>query len=72
MILRNAKGTDVKVTLEQDTKVKDEQHIVIDIPSTKSLVQIMKAIDYDLVIEQEFPLETPKYPVLCIYDDYIE
>ena len=66
------KETDVKVTLEQDTKVKDEQHIVIDIPSMKALAQIMKAIDTDFIIKQEFPFEKVKYPILCIYDDYIE
>ena len=65
------KETDAKVTFEKDTKFKDDQHIVVDIPSMKSLAQIMKAIDNDLVIELPFD-ESEKYPTLCIYDDYIE
>lgn len=37
----------------------------------KYLQEIMKATGYDLVIEQEFD-EDNKYPIICIYDDYIE
>ena len=66
------KEADVEVTFEKDTKYEGNQHIVIDIPSMKALAQIMKAIDTDLVIEQEFIDEDEKYPILCIYDDYIE
>lgn len=65
--------TDAKVTFEKDTKFKDDQHIVIDIPSMKVLAQIMEAIDYDLVIEQNSGFfDNGKYPIICIYDDYIE
>lgn len=60
------KETDAKVTFE-DAHLKGYQHIVVDIPSMKALVQIMKAIGYDLVIEQR-----DKYPTICVYDDYIE
>lgn len=66
------KETDVKVTFEKDITRKGDQHIVVDIPSMKALAQIMKAIGYDLVIEQEFIDEDDKYPIICIYDDYIE
>lgn len=64
------KETDAKVTFE-DTHLKGDQHIVVDIPSMKSLAQIMKAIGYDLVIEQRFN-KVDKYPTICVYDDYIE
>ena len=47
------------------------QYIVIDIPSMKALVQIMKAIGKDLVIEQ-IEQKEDKYPTICVYDDYIE
>lgn len=63
--LREIKEAGVKVTFEKDTTLKNDQHIVIDIPS-------MKAADTDLVIEQKFVFEDSKYPILCIYDDYIE
>ena len=72
--------TDAKVTFEKSL-IKDitsdgdrhiiVQHIVVDIPSIQALVQIMKAIDNDLVIERPFD-KSEKYPTLCIYDDYIE
>lgn len=65
------KETGVKVAFEKDTTFKDCQHIVIDIPSMKALVQIMKAIGKNLVIKHPF-VEGDKYPKLCIYDDYIE
>ncbi|CDI43263.1 hypothetical protein [Lactobacillus helveticus] len=65
------KEAGVEVTFEKDTKYEGNQHIVVDIPSMKALVQIMKATGYDLVIEQEFD-EDNKYPIICIYDDYIE
>ena len=48
------------------------QYIVIDIPSMKALVQIMKAIGKNLVIEQQLIDGDDKYPTICIYDDYIE
>lgn len=70
--LKKIKEVGVEVTFEKDTKYEGNQHIVIDIPSMKALAQIMKAIDTDLVIEQEFIYEDEKYPILCIYDDYIE
>lgn len=63
------KETDAKVTFE-DAHLKGYQHIVVDIPSMKSLAQIMKVIGYDLVIEQRG--EGDKYPTICVYDDYIE
>lgn len=66
------KEAGVEVTFEKDTKCEGNQHIVVDIPSMKALVQIMKAIGYDLVIEQEFIDEDDKYPIICIYDDYLE
>lgn len=67
------KGAGVKVTFEKDTTTYEGyQHIVVDIPSMKALAQIMKAIDEDLVIEQEFIDEDNKYPIICIYDDYLE
>lgn len=71
------KETDVKVTFEKDTTLEGDQHIVVDIPSMKALVQIIKATGNDLVIEQqflneEFLNEDSKYPIICIYDDYIE
>lgn len=66
------KEADVEVTFEKDMAFEGDQHIVNDIPSMKALAQIMKAIDTDLVIEQKFLLENSKYPVICIYDDYIE
>lgn len=65
------KETDAKVALE-DARLEGYQHIVVDIPSMKSLAQIMKAIGYDLVIEQRSVDEGDKYPTICIYDDYIE
>ena len=65
------KETDAKVTFE-DAHLKGYQHIVVDIPSMKSLAQIMKAIGYDLVINQRFVGEGDKYPTICVYDDYIE
>ena len=64
------KETDAKVTFE-DTRPEGYQHITVDIPSMKALVQIMKAIDKDLVIEQQFN-KVDKYPTICVYDDYIE
>lgn len=66
------KEASVEVTFEKATTFGCYQHIVVDIPSMKALAQIMKAIDTDLVIEQKFLLENSKYPVICIYDDYIE
>lgn len=66
------KVADVEVTFEKDTTLKNDQHIVVDIPSMEALAQIMKAIDIDLIIEQKFVFEDQKYPTLCIYDDYIE
>lgn len=63
------KETDAKVIFE-DAHLKGYQHIVVDIPSMKALVQIMKAIGYDLVIEQRD--KGDKYLTICIYDDYIE
>ncbi|CDI58577.1 hypothetical protein VKX94_02130 [Lactobacillus helveticus] len=66
------KEAGVEVTFEKATTFGSYQHIVIDIPSMKALVQIMKAIDEDLVIEQEFIDEDNKYPIICIYDDYLE
>ena len=66
------KEADVEVTFEKDITFEGDQHIVIDIPSMKALAQVMKAIDTDLVIEQKFILEDSKYPIICIYDDYIE
>lgn len=63
------KETDAKVTFE-DTRSEGYQHITVDISSTKALVQIMKAIGYDLVIEQRD--KGDKYPTICVYDDYIE
>lgn len=65
------KETDAKVTFE-DTRPEGYQHITVDIPSMKALVQIMKAIGYDLVIEQRFVAQGDKYPTICIYDGYIE
>ena len=65
------KETDAKVTFE-DTRPEGYQHITVDIPSMKALVQIMKAIGYDLVIEQRYVGEGDKYPTICVYDDYIE
>jgi hypothetical protein len=38
----------------------------------KALMQIIKAVGCDLVIEQQFLNEDSKYPIICIYDDYIE
>lgn len=66
------KETDAKVAFSEDTHLKGYQHIVVDIPSMKSLAQIMKAIGYDLVIKQRFVGEGDKYPTICVYDDYIE
>lgn len=63
------KETDAKVTFE-DAYLKGYQHIVVDIPSMKSLAQIMKAIGYDLVIEQRD--KGDKHLTICVYDDYIE
>ena len=65
------KETDAKVTFE-DARLKGYQHIVVDIPSMKSLAQIMKAISYDLIIEQRFVSEGDKYLTICVYDDCIE
>ena len=65
------KETDAKVTFE-DARPEGYQHIVVDIPSMKVLTQIMKAIGYDLVIEQRSVGEGDKYPTICVYDDYIE
>ena len=65
------KETDAKVTLE-DARPEGYQHIVVDIPSMKSLAQIMKAIGYDLVIEQRFVGQGDKYLTICVYDDYID
>ena len=65
------KEAGVKATFEKDTTFEDYQHIVVDIPGIKALAQIMKAIGYDLVIEQPFD-EDDKYPIIRIYDDYIE
>ena len=71
----NAKVTFEKSLLKDITSDGDRhisvQHIVVDIPSIKALVQIMKASDYDLVITHPFDKDE-KYPILCIYDDYIE
>lgn len=66
------KETDVKVTFEKDTTLEGDQHIVVDIPSMKALMQIIKATGCDLVIEQQFLYEDSKYPIITIYDDYIE
>lgn len=66
------KETDAKVTFSEATYLKGYQHIVVDIPSMKSLAQIMKAIGYDLVIKQRFVGEGDKYPTIRVYDDYIE
>lgn len=71
------KETDVKVTFEKDTTLEGDQHIVVDIPSMKALMQIIKATGNDLVIVQqylneEFLNEDSKYPIIFIYDDYIE
>ena len=65
------KETDAKVTFE-DARPEGYQHITVDIPSMKVLTQIMKAIGYDLVVEQRSVDEGDKYPTICIYDDYIE
>ena len=65
------KETDAKVTFE-DARLKGYQHIVVDIPSMKSLAQIMKTIGYDLVIEQRFVGQGDKYLTICVYDDYID
>lgn len=42
------KETDAKVTFENDITFKGYQHIVVDIPSMKVLVQIIGATGYDL------------------------
>lgn len=63
------KETDAKVTFE-DTRSEGYQHITVDIPSMKSLAQIMKVIGYDLVIEQRD--KGDKHLTICVYDDYIE
>ena len=65
------KETDAKVTFE-DTRPEGYQHIIVDIPSMKALVQIMKVIGKDLVIEQRFVYIGDKYPTICIYDASIE
>ena len=65
------KETDAKVTFE-DTRPEGYQHITVDIPSMKALVQIMKAIGKDLVIEQRFAGKDDKYLTICIYDASIE
>ena len=65
------KETDAKVTFE-DAHLKGYQHIIVDIPSMKALVQIMKVIGKDLVIEQRFVYIGDKYPTICIYDASIE
>ena len=64
------KETDAKVTFE-DAHLKGYQHIIVDIPSMKVLVQIMKAIGKDLVLEQRFG-KADKYLTICIYDGSIE
>lgn len=62
----------VKVTIEKGTAVyEDCQHIVVDIPSSEALVQIMKATGKDLVIQQQYD-KNDKYARIKIYDDYIE
>ena len=63
--------TDAKVTFE-DAHLKGYQHIIVDIPSMKVLVQIIKAIGKDLVIEQQFVGKDDKSPTICIYDASIE
>ena len=71
--LREIKEAGFKVTFEKDTTYEGYQHIVVDIPSMKALVQIMKAVDEDLVIfAQQLTDEDDKYPTICIYDDYID
>ena len=65
------KETDAKVTFEDAHLLKGYQYIVVDIPSMKALVQIMKAIGKDLVIEQRFDKDD-KYLTICIYDSSIE
>lgn len=66
------KETDVKVTFEKDITLEGDQHIVVDIPSMKALMQIIKVTGNDLVIEQQFLDEDSKYPIIWIYDDYLE
>lgn len=66
------KEASVEVTFEKATTFGCYQHIVVDIPSMKALVQIMKATCSDLVIKHPFVDEGDKYPTICIYDDYIE
>ena len=66
------KETDAKVTFEDAQLLKGYQYIVVDIPSMKALVQIMKAIGKDLAIEQRFFGKGDKYPTICIYDGCIE
>ena len=65
------KEVGVEVTFEKAFKVGGYRQVVVDIPSMKALVQIMKAIGKDLVIEQ-IEQKEDKYPTICIYDDYIE
>ena len=66
------KETDVEVAFEKDIALDGDQHIVVDIPSMKALMQIIKATGNDLVIEQQFLDEDSKYPIIWIYDDYLE
>lgn len=66
------KETDAKVTFEDAHLLKGYQYIVVDIPSMKALVQIMKAIGKELVIEQRFVDKGDKYPTICICDGCIE
>ena len=73
------KETDAKVTFEDAHLpfenahlLKGYQYIIVDIPSMKALVQIMKAIGKDLVIEQRFVGKGDKYPTICICDGCIE
>ena len=66
------KETDVEVAFEKDIALDGDQHIIVDIPSMKALMQIIKTVGCDLVIEQQFLNEDSKYPIICIYDDYIE
>ena len=65
------KEADVKVTFEKDTTYEGYQHIVVDMLSRKELVQLMKAVGYNVKVnERQF--EDDKYPKICIYDNYIE
>lgn len=69
--LREIKEAGFKVTFEKDTTYEGYQHIVVDMLSRKELVQLMKAVGYNVkVTERQF--EDDKYPKICIYDNYIE